>query len=142
MFLCTSQDCVNKTIARIRVKLEREDHRVLNHVVYSLRSSDRSVQQAVAVSLAQLAPVSQLKNIFVDKGGLDVLLDLLQDKAVTSSGCEFESLTVTLCSCDLTARNDSLHASVYRHTHHVHSRFGCCRLPRISCATAIGTSSP
>eukprot|EP00878_Enallax_costatus_P007491 GHUV01007846.1.p1 GENE.GHUV01007846.1~~GHUV01007846.1.p1 ORF type:complete len:543 (+),score=179.67 GHUV01007846.1:941-2569(+) len=79
-----SKDCVNKTIARIRVKLEREDHRVLNHVVYSLRSSDRSVQQAVAVSLAQLAPVSQLKNIFVDKGGLDILLDLLQDKAATS----------------------------------------------------------
>lgn len=84
---CSIQDCVNKTIARIRQKLEREDHRVLNHVVYSLRSSDRSVQQAVAVSLAQLAPASQLKSIFVDKAGLDVLLDLLQDKSATASEC-------------------------------------------------------
>lgn len=37
------QDCVNKTIARIKSKLEREDKRVLNHVVYGLRSSRRSV---------------------------------------------------------------------------------------------------
>jgi hypothetical protein len=35
------QDCVNKTIARIKSKLEREDKRVLNHVVYGLRSTRR-----------------------------------------------------------------------------------------------------
>lgn len=33
------QDCVNKTIARIKSKLEKEDKRVLNHVVYGLRST-------------------------------------------------------------------------------------------------------
>jgi len=37
------QDCVNKTIARIKSKLEREDKRVLNHVVYGLRSARRLV---------------------------------------------------------------------------------------------------
>lgn len=38
---CLLQDCVNKTIARIKSKLEREDKRVLNHVVYGLRSTRR-----------------------------------------------------------------------------------------------------
>lgn len=33
------QDCVNKTIARIKSKLEKEDKRVLSHVVYGLRST-------------------------------------------------------------------------------------------------------
>jgi hypothetical protein len=42
------QDCVNKTIARIKQKLEREDKRVLNHVIYTMRSSDKLVQQAVS----------------------------------------------------------------------------------------------
>ncbi|KAF8058408.1 hypothetical protein HT031_005532 [Scenedesmus sp. PABB004] len=79
-----SKDCVNKTIARIKQKLERDDKRVLSHVIYSLRSSDRSVQQATAVSLAQLAPSGELKHIFVDKAGLDVLLDLLTDTAATA----------------------------------------------------------
>ncbi|WIA37724.1 hypothetical protein OEZ86_014604 [Tetradesmus obliquus] len=79
-----SKDCVNKTIARIKQKLERDDKRVLNHVIYTMRSSDRSVQQAVAVSLAQLAPTGELKNIFVDKAGLDVLLELLTDRGATA----------------------------------------------------------
>jgi hypothetical protein len=39
------QDCVNKTIARIKQKLEKEDKRVLNHVVYCLRSNSKAVQQ-------------------------------------------------------------------------------------------------
>jgi hypothetical protein len=34
----THQDCANKTIARIKAKLERDDKRVLSHVVYGLRS--------------------------------------------------------------------------------------------------------
>uniref|UniRef100_A0A383W3D1 BTB domain-containing protein n=1 Tax=Tetradesmus obliquus TaxID=3088 RepID=A0A383W3D1_TETOB len=79
-----SKDCVNKTIARIKQKLERDDKRVLNHVIYTMRSSDRSVQQAVAVSLAQLAPTGELKNIYVDKAGLDVLLELLTDRGATA----------------------------------------------------------
>jgi hypothetical protein len=163
------QDCVNKTIARIKQKLEREDKRVLNHVIYTMRSSDKLVQQAVsrlrptlsvaaaaavtlhamhvmrsmmqlvrfviglcmfdqkvlqialtfcqhdvtnmmlrnvclccacasylasvvtclqvAISLAQLAPTGELKQIFVDKAGLDILLDLLTDRAATASEC-------------------------------------------------------
>ena len=53
--------------------------RTLSHVVFMLRSSDRLVQQRAAMSLAKLAPEAQIKNIFVDKRGLDVLLDMLID---------------------------------------------------------------
>lgn len=46
----------------------------------------RSVQQATAISLAQLAPTgAELKSIFVDKPGLDVLLELLTDETATAS---------------------------------------------------------
>jgi hypothetical protein len=38
-FVISLQDCVNKTIARIKSKLEKDDKRVLNHVVYGLRST-------------------------------------------------------------------------------------------------------
>jgi hypothetical protein len=41
----------------------------------------------VAISLAQLAPTGELKHIFVDKAGLDILLDLLTDRAATASEC-------------------------------------------------------
>lgn len=43
------------------------------------------VTSQVAVSLAQLAPTGELKNIFVDKAGLDVLLELLTDRGATAS---------------------------------------------------------
>jgi hypothetical protein len=44
------------------------------------------VQQATAISLAQLAPTGpELKSIFVEKPGLDVLLDLVTDETATAS---------------------------------------------------------
>lgn len=46
----------------------------------------RFVQQATAISLAQLAPTGpELKSMFVDKPGLDVLLDLVTDETATAS---------------------------------------------------------
>lgn len=46
----------------------------------------RSVQQATAVSLAQLAPTGpELKSIFVEKPGLDILCDLVTDETATAS---------------------------------------------------------
>lgn len=71
------QDCVQKTITRMEQKLQG---RVLSHVVFMLRSSDKLVQQRSAMSLAKLAPESEIKNIFVDKRGLEVLLDMLVDQ--------------------------------------------------------------
>ena len=56
--------------------------RVLAHVVFMLRSSDRVVQQRAAMALARMAPEADLRAIFVDKRGLDVLLDMLVDEAL------------------------------------------------------------
>lgn len=71
-----SKDCVQKTISRLEQKLTG---RVLTHVVFMLRSNSKSIQQKTATSLARLAPESDLRQIFVDKRGLDILLDMLQD---------------------------------------------------------------
>ena len=56
--------------------------RVLAHVVFMLRSSDRVVQQRAAMALARMAPEAKLRSIFVDKRGLDVLLDMLVDESL------------------------------------------------------------
>lgn len=71
-----SKDCVQKTITRLEQKLTG---RVLSHVVFMLRSSNKDIQQLTATSLARLAPESELRNIFVDKRGLDILLEMLVD---------------------------------------------------------------
>ena len=73
------QDCVQKTITRMESKFSG---RVLAHVVFMLRSSDRVVQQRAAMALARMAPEADLRAIFVDKRGLDVLLDMLVDEAL------------------------------------------------------------
>lgn len=73
-----SKDCVHKTISRIEGKLSSP--RVLAQCTYMLRSSDRAVQQRVAIALARhVAPGGELAPIFVDKGGLDVLLALVTE---------------------------------------------------------------
>jgi hypothetical protein len=43
------------------------------------------VQQATAVALAQLSPTSELCSIFVDKPGLEVLLELVTDANASAS---------------------------------------------------------
>ncbi|KAJ9512639.1 hypothetical protein QJQ45_018860 [Haematococcus lacustris] len=72
-----SKDCVQKTITRMEQKL---NGRVLSHVIFMLRSSNRVIQQRAAMSLAKLAPESDIKTIFVDRHGLDVLLNMLVDE--------------------------------------------------------------
>mmetsp|Transcript_4496 Transcript_4496/g.9672 ORF Transcript_4496/g.9672 Transcript_4496/m.9672 type:complete len:723 (-) Transcript_4496:189-2357(-) len=74
-----SKDCVQKTIGRMEQKL---NGRVLSHVVFMLRSSDKSVQQRAAIALAHLVPETEARNVFVEKRGLDVLLDMLVDSSL------------------------------------------------------------
>ncbi len=73
------QDCVHKTITRIEAKLTQA--RVLANCTYMLRASDRAVQQRVASALARHVGGDGrvLSAIFVDKGGLDVLLGLVTE---------------------------------------------------------------
>ncbi|KXZ42885.1 hypothetical protein GPECTOR_113g297 [Gonium pectorale] len=87
-----SKDCVQKTINRLEQKLKPDNpnaanlaaaKRALCSMVFLLRSSTKQVQQRAAMSLARLAPDEQLKSIFIDKRGIDVLLDMLMDPAVS-----------------------------------------------------------
>lgn len=73
-----SKDCVHKTVTRIEAKLQAP--RVLAQCTYLLRSLDRTVQQRAAIALARhVAAGGALAPIFVDRGGLDVLLALLTE---------------------------------------------------------------
>ncbi|CAI5491821.1 unnamed protein product [Closterium sp. Naga37s-1] len=69
-----SKDCVQKTLKRLEEKMEGK---VLRHLLYLLRQSDKSVQRRVAAALAHLCPEGQQRAIFVGAGGLDILLGML-----------------------------------------------------------------
>ncbi|CAI5516881.1 unnamed protein product [Closterium sp. Naga37s-1] len=69
-----SKDCVQKTLKRLEEKMEGK---VLRHLLYLLRQSDKSVQRRVAAALAHLCPEGQQRAIFVGAGGLDILLAML-----------------------------------------------------------------
>ncbi|GLC39904.1 hypothetical protein PLESTF_000347400 [Pleodorina starrii] len=87
-----SKDCVQKTINRLEQKLRPDNtaapnlaaaKRALQSMVFLLRSNTKQVQQRAAMSLARLAPDEQLKSIFIDKRGIEVLLDMLMDPNVS-----------------------------------------------------------
>ena len=69
------QDCIIKTINRISTKLQAP--KVLNHAIYMLRSTEDNVKERMATSLARLGQPDKLKAIFVDRKGIDVLLEML-----------------------------------------------------------------
>lgn len=75
-----SKDCVNKTLKRLEEKMQG---RVLQYLVYLMRTSDRENSQRIAVALAHLLPCAteEQRTIFMDQGGLDILLDMLAPKS-------------------------------------------------------------
>ncbi|KAL0037798.1 hypothetical protein WJX77_012429 [Trebouxia sp. C0004] len=75
-----SKDCVQKTIKRLEDKIQGN---VLKQILYAMHSSqatDKTMQQRVAVALAWLGKEADLRQSFVDRRGLDVLLELLTDQ--------------------------------------------------------------
>lgn len=64
---------------------QNNSFRALNHVIFLLRSNNRVVQQRAALALAKQAPDVQLKSIFLEKRGLDVLLDMLVDTSLNAT---------------------------------------------------------
>ena len=73
-----SKDCVQKTLKRLEDKIQGK---VLNQILYSMTCPDRLMQQRTATALARLAREQDLKTVFVDRHGLDILLSLLTDVA-------------------------------------------------------------
>mmetsp|Transcript_18316 Transcript_18316/g.62217 ORF Transcript_18316/g.62217 Transcript_18316/m.62217 type:complete len:731 (+) Transcript_18316:275-2467(+) len=81
--LQASKDCVQKTLKRLEEKVQG---RVLNYLLYLMRMSERSVREHIVVALAHLAGEDDLYMIFVEKKGLDALLDMVASKAESTQG--------------------------------------------------------
>ncbi|CAN6482032.1 unnamed protein product [Victoria cruziana] len=73
MFQAT-KDCIAKTLKRLEDKM---NGRVLKHLLYLMRVSEKVVQRRVALALAHLCSDDDQRSIFIDNNGLDILLGLL-----------------------------------------------------------------
>lgn len=69
-----TRDCVSKTLKRLEEKI---NGRVLSHLLYLMRVSERPVQRRIALALAHLCSPDDQSSMFVDSNGLDCLLELL-----------------------------------------------------------------
>ncbi|GAA0161388.1 hypothetical protein LIER_17716 [Lithospermum erythrorhizon] len=74
-----TKDCVNKTLKRLEEKIEG---RVLSHLLYLMRVTESVIQTRVALALAHLCSPDDLKTVFIDNNGLELLLDLLKSTIV------------------------------------------------------------
>lgn len=73
-----SKDCVQKTLKRLEDKAARPA--VLATALFAMRGGDRASRERVAAALARLVSRDEdLRSVFVDRRGLDVLLGLLTD---------------------------------------------------------------
>lgn len=73
-----SKDCAAKTLKRLE---ENINGRVLKHLLYLMRQLDRIFQRRIALALAHLSSLNDLRMVFIDYNGLDVLLGLLGQTA-------------------------------------------------------------
>ncbi|XP_021834378.1 ARM REPEAT PROTEIN INTERACTING WITH ABF2 isoform X1 [Prunus avium] len=69
-----TKDCVTKTLKRLEEKIHG---RVLSHLLYLMRVAERVVQKRVALAFAHLCSPDDLRTIFIDNNGLELLLGLL-----------------------------------------------------------------
>lgn len=69
-----SRDCVQKTLKRLE---DRTQGKVLHQIIYSLISSNAVLQQRTAIALTRLVRGQDLRHVFVDRKGMDVLIDML-----------------------------------------------------------------
>ncbi|XP_020233914.1 ARM REPEAT PROTEIN INTERACTING WITH ABF2 [Cajanus cajan] len=69
-----TKDCVAKTLKRLEEKIH---DRVLNHLLYLMRVSEKGCQRRVALALAHLCSADDQRQIFIDHYGLELLLGLL-----------------------------------------------------------------
>ncbi|RZB89033.1 Arm repeat protein interacting with ABF2 isoform C, partial [Glycine soja] len=69
-----TKDCVAKTLKRLEEKIHG---RVLNHLLYLMRVSEKGCQRRVALALAHLCSSDDQRIIFIDHYGLELLIGLL-----------------------------------------------------------------
>ncbi|XP_050218076.1 ARM REPEAT PROTEIN INTERACTING WITH ABF2 [Mercurialis annua] len=69
-----TKDCVAKTLKRLEEKIHG---RVLHHLLYLMRVTEKTVQRRVASALAHLCSPDDQRTIFIEDNGLELLLGLL-----------------------------------------------------------------
>ncbi|WJX14759.1 hypothetical protein P8452_04975 [Trifolium repens] len=69
-----TKDCVAKTLKRLEEKIHS---RVLNHLLYLMRVSERGFQRRIALVLAHLCSSDDQRRIFIEHHGLELLIGLL-----------------------------------------------------------------
>ncbi|XP_017414662.1 ARM REPEAT PROTEIN INTERACTING WITH ABF2 isoform X1 [Vigna angularis] len=69
-----TKDCVAKTLKRLEEKIQG---RVLNHLLYLMRVSEKGCQRRVALALAHLCSADDQRKFFIDHYGLELLIGLL-----------------------------------------------------------------
>ncbi|XP_059632536.1 ARM REPEAT PROTEIN INTERACTING WITH ABF2 [Cornus florida] len=74
-----TKDCVAKTLKRLEEKIHG---RVLNHLLYLMRVSEKADQRRVGLALAHLCSPEDQRTIFIDNNGLELLLGLLSSTSL------------------------------------------------------------
>ncbi|KAG5376580.1 hypothetical protein IGI04_041176 [Brassica rapa subsp. trilocularis] len=69
-----TKDCVSKTLKRLEEKIHG---RVLRHLLYLMRISEKSIQRRVALALAHLCSPEDQRTIFIDENGIFISSCLL-----------------------------------------------------------------
>ncbi|XP_058769649.1 ARM REPEAT PROTEIN INTERACTING WITH ABF2-like isoform X2 [Vicia villosa] len=69
-----TKDCVSKTLKRLEEKIHG---RVLSHLLYLMRVSERGFQRRIALVLAHLCSADDQRRIFIEHHGLELLIGLL-----------------------------------------------------------------
>ena len=79
---------------------------VLSQIMYAMYSSDRVVAQRCACALAHMASIPDLAAAFVERKGLDILVDMLTDSKSrdTRDALQREAASASLLSLGLTCR--------------------------------------
>ncbi len=84
---------MQKTLKRLEEKIRGK---VLHQTLYTMTSSDKLLQQRTATALARLAREEDLRTVFVDRKGLDILLALLTEPA-SEQGHQLEAAGEPFC---------------------------------------------
>ncbi|XP_076923258.1 ARM REPEAT PROTEIN INTERACTING WITH ABF2-like [Bidens hawaiensis] len=98
-----TRDCVAKMLKRLK---EKTQGRVLRRLLYLMLNADKVIQRRISLALAHLCSPGDLKTVFVDNNGIDLLMELLQSIHSRLRGyasvslCKLAEKTTSLSSVD------------------------------------------
>ncbi|CAM8894470.1 unnamed protein product [Rhodiola kirilowii] len=84
-----TKDCVSQTLIRLEEKMHG---RVLKRMMHLMKVSEKNFQTSIALGLAHICSPGDLKTIFIDNNGLNIILDLLTYGSTTQQLISSEAL--------------------------------------------------